>query len=542
MEEISQREFSVEESKAALMFAQGLYDGMNGYMYNTGFYNPFTQNQNLINLNGQSIVPEYDRLKQALGKAVESAVELQGFSEYMAVWDTIYKKTLDLYDNILSFDLSYCCVNVKDPKEYASDEYKADLRRLHKFLDRFDYKREFKKAIYHMNRRDFYPCWFRDSFGTINDEPLDEGDNTVDIRKLPKYALQMMPQDYCLITGYSPETILWDFNMAYFLNPTVDISLFDPSFRRKFESVYDSSGDWKYNPASQFDRRDGKYANYIQMSPDDGMWTFKFNEATFDTIPPFANLMKAVFNNTKIQDLQLDKDFISAMAILYGELRLLKNGQSGEKPDEFAISPRAVGNFMDLIKNALSRNFKEIAVPLENSNIFQFEDKVPDMVGTALENSAGQGAFSSSIVYSTGKKGQAEFLNGLITDYNIMKKLYSQFNAFMNFFLNKKTKKYKFSFSFDGCSYPFEREYRRKQMIELSDRGLTLPSQAWASVYGYEPQHFQRMLEESKYGGLSDNLMLLLNANTSKNGGEVGNPQKDVTDLKDSGSVSREYR
>lgn len=532
-------------ANAALLFAEGLRSGDMSSFMRSGIFTPFTQNQNLLNIsnNGNGIpVPDYERIKKALEDSVENAKTLQGYSEYMATWDTLYQKTLRLYDDILAFDLSWACTNIKDPSEWESEDYKADLRRVHKFLDCFDYKREFRKAVYHMNRTDFYPCWFRDSYGTIDDTELDDSDAGTATRKLPQFALQQMPSNQCIITGYNPKTLLWDFNMAYFLNPSVDINLFDPVFKRKFREVYSGKSEWNYNPAAQFDDRDGTYANYIQMSPDDGMWTFKFNEATFDTAPPFSNLMKVMFPNTRVAELQMDKNFNSAIGVLFGELKNLTKTQGGDKPDQFAISPGAVGKFMSLVKSALQDTFREVAVPLENTQMWQGDEKNPDMVGTSLENSAGQGSFASSIIYSKGKKGQAEFLNGLIADYNIMKKLYSQFNSFLNFFVNKKTRKYKFSFMFDGCSFPFEREYRRKQIQELADRGLTLPVQAWASVYGVEPQNFDRMLDEAVHGGMSKKLMLLLNANTSKDGGSVGNPVKDDTQLKDTGSVSRDYQ
>lgn len=520
-------------TQLALEFAKGLYN-TKGF-YEGGVFTPFTQNQNLIGLNNNLLKTDYDKITNALNNAITMAPELQGYSEYMKTWDTIYRKTLDLYAGMLSFDLSYTCKNINDPSEYKSTEYQADLKRIHKFFDSFDYKREFHKAIVEMLRTEIYPCWFRDSYGTINNDSID-----LDSKKLNKYALQMMPSKYCLLTGYSADTIMWDFDMNYFLNPTVDINLFDPSFKRKFKDVF-SSEYWEYNPSSQYGDRNGTYTTYAQMSPDDGMWTFKFDESNFNLTPPFANLMKAVFNNTKIQELQLDKDFNSAVALLMGELRIFESGQSGTQPDQFSITPEVVGMFMNLIKNSLQNTFKEVALPLENSKMYQFEDKNENMVTNALDNSAGQGAFGSSIVYSTGKKGQSEFINGLLSDYILMKRLYPQFEAFMNFFINKKTRKYKFNFTFDGSNYPFEREYRTKRINELFSVGL-VPNESYiASTYGIKPQDFSRMLEESKYGDLQSKLSMLLNKNTMSGESAVGNPVKSDTAISDSGDVSRNY-
>ena len=53
------------------------------------------------------------------------------------------------------------------------------------------------------------------------------------------------------------------------------------------------------------------------------------------------------------------------------------------------------------------------------------------------------------------------------------------------------------------------------------------------------------MLQEAKYGGMSDDLMMLMNRNTMNSGiqnGNGGNPVKPESQLSDSGSNSRDYQ
>ena len=40
----------------------------------------------------------------ALSRSLSNAEDIQGYSEFMNVFDTIYSKTLEYYSNILSFD------------------------------------------------------------------------------------------------------------------------------------------------------------------------------------------------------------------------------------------------------------------------------------------------------------------------------------------------------------------------------------------------------------------------------------------------------
>ena len=122
--------------------------------------------------------------------------------------------------------------------------------------------------------------------------------------------------------------------------------------------------------------------------------------------------------------------------------------------------------------------------------------------------------------------------------------LYSELEkeyCWVEFFVNKLTKHYKFSFEFNGCSYPFERRERFDRLVTIADKGLVLGPSAWASAMGYKPQEFERLLEESKYSGWIDNVsQLMMNVNTTKQESQGGRPRQETGDLTDSGESSRD--
>ena len=112
-----------------------------------------------------------------------------------------------------------------------------------------------------------------------------------------------------------------------------------------------------------------------------------------------------------------------------------------------------------------------------------------------------------------------------------MKPLYYQFNQFLNFFINKKTVKYKFEFNLDGLDRQWDREKRQNTLRNYADKGIVLDSTIWASAFGISPQAFQRSMECAHNSDFVDNLTMLLNANTMKNGGgeeNVGSPEKGI--------------
>lgn len=536
MSDDNKKSLSEEEFDLVMQFATGLHSG---YGYGYGFQTPYTQNQNLINLTSvQSEKPNVDSILSSLNNAKINYKEIQGYSEFLNIFDTIFGNVIDYYNGMLSYDLSISCKNMKDPKDYNSEEYKADLKRVYKFLDAFDYVQEFSKITKQLLIYGVSFNWFRDSIGTYNEDT-----DALELEKQRNFALQFLPQNKCLITGYwNKGSLLFDFDMNYFLNSTTDLDLFDPWFKKRFNRVF-KDGEQKYNPSAQFDYRNGSFTTYTQTSPTDGAYCFKWNPSDFAIVPPFASLMKSAINNDVVTDLQMDKDIISAYLLLAGEIETMDSLKSGDKPNQTKFSPNALGQFMNLVTSGLKRNVKAVAMPLGNIRGWQYNDQNPNMANTQYTSTASQGASASRLIYSSDKMSQSELQNAILTDYNLMKKLYYQYENFLEFYINRKTKKYKFAFRFDGSNYIFEQESRRKAINELATIGLTLNASAWASAYGYKPQSFDRMLEEARYGGLTDKLTLLLNKNTMNSGNEtqqVGRPTINDNELNDKGEETRD--
>ena len=72
------------------------------------------------------------------------------------------------------------------------------------------------------------------------------------------------------------------------------------------------------------------------------------------------------------------------------------------------------------------------------------------MANSYNKNTEAKGASATTLIYTTDKMTQFELENAIYSDYMIMKPLYQQFNQFLNFYINKKTVKYKFEFTLDG--------------------------------------------------------------------------------------------
>lgn len=513
-----------EELNTVLEFSQGLYSGLNGY----GYYTPFNQNDKLLEISGSTVKPTHDSLLKALESVPYDYQKLASYSDFMKVWDSIYAKTLRYFSGLLAFDLSFTCKNIKSPTDYKSEDYKKDVKRVYKFLDNFDYKLEFKKVLDIILTRETAYTWFRDTYALNEPIELEEEDK---IKKNEKFSLQIMPQDYCMLTGYfNNSQLLYDIDIDYFLDPSVDINLFDPSLKKMLKDSYNKD----YIPSAQLNNRKGTYQSYCQCSPNNGAYAFKFDISNFRQVPPLIPILKSCLNNDVVEELQKDKDMVSAYLLLAGEIKTMSDTKSGNKPNQFTIDPKTMGQFMNLVKSGMEKKVRPMALPLQDIKGWQFNDSNPSMSINQNTNSSAQGASASSLIYTTDKMAQFELENAIYADYNFIKPLYEQFSQFLNFFVNKKTKKYKFEFFFDGLDRQWDRKTRQEALRNYADKGIVLDPTMWASALGMKPQAFQRSLECAHNSDFIDNLTLMMNANTMNSGfgetNDVGAPKKDVSE------------
>ena len=505
---------------------QDVIDFSSGLMAMDGFYSPFLSNQLLTNLNNNPRLPSAESVKKALNDYKNSGEELQGFVEFASSFDMIFKRTLYSYANALSFDLQITCKNAYTDGDYKSDEYKKDRQTVDNFLTNFDYKKEFYNVLLNVLKRDTYFTWFRKT-KTGN-------------RGKMKFALQIMPQDYCMLTGYFEKGLLWSLNILYYMQPGFDLNGFDPSIIKTYLRALETVDS--YIPSAPLNDRKGSYAMWADVSPLDGAWAWKFDTSSFANNPFLSPYVANVLRSDEIGELQYNKDLIAASGILAGEIKLFDSAKSGQKANQFSIDPKTLGTFMSLVKKGLQSTIKAVAVPLENIKFFQFEDKNPNSYTNELTTTAGIGTGISRVIYSSDKMSNAELEAALNEVYQTMKPMYAQFNNFLDFYVNQMTSKYKFKFEFVGSNYQFERDARFDKMMKMADKGLVLNSSAWASAVGMNPVTFDRMLAESKYTGWIDKYStMMLNANTSSykdNGG--GRERKNARDLTESGEASRE--
>lgn len=159
-----------------------------------GTWNPWLSNSLLIGLNNNPRMPSAKLVREALQNYTNNQEQIQGYMEYTNVFDMLFARTVKSYKNALAFDLQLVCTNAK-MSDYTSEAYLKDRATVYNFLDKFDYKAEFLNVVEQLLLRETYYTWFR---------------KTKWNNKGMKYALQILPQDRCMLTGYWEKGLLFD--------------------------------------------------------------------------------------------------------------------------------------------------------------------------------------------------------------------------------------------------------------------------------------------------------------------------------------------
>jgi len=116
--------------------------------------------------------------------------------------------------------------------------------------------------------------------------------------------------------------------------------------------------------------------------------------------------------------------------------------------------------------------------------------------------------------------------------------IYPYFEDFLEYHINKLTKKYKFSFAFEGTKFARSRKERLDNAMSLATVGIVLP-QKFAAALGMTTKAFEMQVEMALASGFADKLKPLMTSYTESSK-DSGAEKKDNASLTDSGSATRE--
>jgi len=487
--------------------------------YNNAILTPMLINARIKDINLSPVAATETALNNALADPKNNELALMEFSQDFEITSQIYKKLISYLSNMLSFDITYECSNIKYD-DYKSRAYEKDLDILKKVVDSFDYRSQFSSVVGELIRNEaaFY-CPRVDTTG--------------------KMVLQELPASptWTMINGRSVYGLLFDFNMYWFIQPGVDLKMYPKFFSDKYKTLWNDGAFQRYIPSMSATSRDTSWV-YWQQIPIDVGWCFKFQPELATRVPHFSGMFLDLIQQPLMRALQKNVNMSVAKRMIVGEVGMLKDSQAKVK-DQFSINPETLGKFLAVIQSAVGDSLKVAAAPLNNLKGVEFKSE-NDLYSKSLATTfATSGANTNLMFTSDVKQNVEETRLSLNVDEQDMYSLYPQFENFMDYHINKRTSKYKFKTHFEGSKFYNNREQRLKAQLDLTALGIVLPQKIGAAI-GMNPFEFQRQLDEARSYGWVDKLTpIILNSQISANN-QGGRPLKSASELSDSGSQTRE--
>ena len=495
-------------------------------IYNSSLSNVFTPdliNQRIQDVTLNPLSGEQDDIKKALSDPKNNEENLIGYSEYFELTSMIYKRLMYYFSNILAFSVKDVICMTAEAEDYHTLKYKKDYKIACDFLDKFNIKQEFSRVMRELMRNDA-------AFFILRDD--EEGS---------KYTLQELPQKYCMITGRWDYGVLFDFNMYWFLQAGVDINMYPPVFKKMYNKVMYKSGSGQYKPSAPVDYRNGNWVLWAQTSPEDGFWGWKLTPELATRIPYLSPLLQDIALQPLLRNLQTNKYIIEATKVAIGLIPLIKDPKGGRVKDMIAISAETAGKFLSLLKKGLSDVVKIGAAPFEDVKTLDFNTTSNNLLDDYAKTTTSLSGVNSRLIYSYDKPNILETQLSLDVDVMSVSYMYQYFEDFINYQINTHTKHHKFKVSLGGINTTADRKDRLDQFNNLAAKGVVLPDRLAYALDMY-PHDLIKQMQKAQANKFNELLMPMMNIYTGNMGmqNQTGRPQKETSDLTDSGAKSRE--
>lgn len=489
-----------------------------GYKRAMGVYTPETQNALMKNATLNPLVANADEILKDLQNAKHKEFNIIGYCQNEYLTNMIYKRNISYIKDLPSFDLSIQCKNATK-EDYETKPYKKDLEIVKDFLNKFDYRTEFKNVFFNMLNSETYFCMLRKDIS--ND----------------RYTLQEFPYMYSKITAKFTHGLIADYDLSYFINSTVDINLYPDFIKKKFNNIFKSK---KYIPSNSINNRNGSFALWVQTSPDDGCFVFKMNPEIITNVPYFSPMLAETTLAPIYRKLQLNQSMAASKKLISSQWPLLKDQKMGQVSDALAVSSTTMGLIVGTVMKAIGDSINLLNIPSDKIESHEFKNTDENAYSNYLSTTS-KLLGGGNILFSNEKQNSTETLISINIDELLATSIYPQFANFLDYYINSLTKKFKFRFSFSGTNINLTREKEFDKIMRLTDKGI-VPINRIANSLNMNIFEFEDELNMSNSMNIQDKLMPLMNAYTmsSKNlSNEGGRPQKSDSDLSESGVETR---
>lgn len=216
---------------------------------------------------------------------------------------------------------------------------------------------------------------------------------------------------------------------------------------------------------------------------------------------------------------------------MVGIIGFNKEAKSGQVSNQINITPDILGKFLGVARQGLNKQIGLVALPVDSIESVDFTVDQNNIVTDYIKSLSQQGLSSADILMTDNKLNSHQSKLASAVDGNFIKSVYSMFSNFVDYFVNTKTKKYKFHVSFHDIDVPDDRAEREARFKTTASMGI-VDVQYAARMFDLNPFEFNRRLSMSKASGFENKLISLMSLNnqSANSLNEKGRPQKPNSD------------
>lgn len=335
-------------------------------------------------------------------------------------------------------------------------------------------------------------------------------------------TIQQLPSDYCGISAIEGNVLNVTFDFSYFDGHAQYLQYYPQEFQTKYQ-IYQGNRRMKWQELD---------------SPTS--FAVKCNKDILEySIPPFAGILREVYDLEDYKQLKLTKTTLENYAMLVMTIGLNDDG-------EWVIDLDKAKEFWRNLDSVLPEEIGSVLTPLPIEKISFEKSHTAD---TDTISDAEQHMFSaagvSSLLFNNDKASANALELSIKADQAITFGIVKSIEDVVNRYIQSQSYGKNFKVTFLDCS-PFNRKQLAESCLKACQYGIPMISY-YAASQGLNQSELDCMsFLENEVLGLTDMFQPLKSSSTmsaAENKGatdEGGAPQKDAADLSDSGEQHRE--
>lgn len=339
-------------------------------------------------------------------------------------------------------------------------------------------------------------------------------------------TIQQLPSDYCGISTIEGNVLNVTFNFSYFDSRSQYLEYYPAEFQTKYQAYLNDRTGMKW-----------------QELDCPTSFAIKCNNDILDySIPPFAGILREVYDLEDYKQLKLTKTALENYAMLVMTIGMNENG-------EWLIDLDKAKEFWRNLDSVLPEEIGSILTPMPINKI-SFEKSNTGDTDTIAE--AERNLFSaagvSSLLFNNDKASANALVLSIKADQAITFGIVKSIEDAVNRFIQSQSYGKNFKVTFLDCS-PFNRKELADAYLKACQYGIPMISY-YAATQGLNQSELDCMsFLENDVLGLNEMFQPLKSSSTlstsaSDNGNgatdEGGAPQKNVDELSESGEQNRE--